>query len=65
MQLRGYFKEKVAAPIYKTEITAVGIRRFDHATHFYPQKLAPTSPTNGSHSVGIAHSLTKAAQLLL
>jgi hypothetical protein len=32
-------------PVYKTEITALGKRRDDHATSLYPQKLALTSPT--------------------
>jgi hypothetical protein len=32
VQLRTNLKEKVAAPVYKTENTAVGIRRADHAT---------------------------------
>jgi hypothetical protein len=32
-------KEKVAAPIWKNEITAVGIRRADYATPLYPQKV--------------------------
>jgi hypothetical protein len=30
VQLRSYLKEKVAAPVKKTEITAVGIRHADH-----------------------------------
>jgi hypothetical protein len=49
----------------KTEITALGIRSTDHATPFYPQKLALTSPTRGGRSVGILHSRTKATELLL
>jgi hypothetical protein len=54
-------EEKVAAPVYKTEITAVRIRRSDHATPFYPQELALTSPTSGGgRSVGIDRSRTKA-----
>jgi hypothetical protein len=36
-------ERKVAAPVKKTEITAVGIRHADHVTP-YPQKLALTSP---------------------
>jgi hypothetical protein len=40
-------KEKLATPVYKTEITAVGIRSVDHATPIYPQKLSLTSPTIG------------------
>jgi hypothetical protein len=31
---------KVAAPVQKTEITAVGILRADHETSLHPQKLA-------------------------
>jgi hypothetical protein len=49
--------------IRKTEITAVGIRRADHVTPFYPQKLALTSPTSGGCSVGIVRWRTKAAEL--
>jgi hypothetical protein len=30
VQLRSYLKEKVAATVWKTEITAVGIRQADH-----------------------------------
>jgi hypothetical protein len=30
VQLRSYLKEKVAAPVYKTENTAVGIRHADY-----------------------------------
>jgi hypothetical protein len=41
---------KVAAPVYKTENTAVGIR---HADHIAPQNLALTSLTSGGRSVGI------------
>jgi hypothetical protein len=46
------------------EITAVGIRRDNHRALLYPQKLALTSPTSGSRSVDIVHSLTKATGLL-
>jgi hypothetical protein len=53
---------KVAAPVYKTEITALGIRRADHATPFYRQKLAITSPTSGGRLVGIVRSLTQAME---
>jgi hypothetical protein len=31
MQLKSYLEEKVEAPVYKTENTAVRIRRADHA----------------------------------
>jgi hypothetical protein len=30
VQARSYLEEKVVAPVYKTEITAVGIRYADH-----------------------------------
>jgi hypothetical protein len=46
-------EETVAAPVYKTEITVVGVRRADHARPLYPQKLALTSPTSDGRSVGI------------
>jgi hypothetical protein len=42
-----------------------GIRHAYHATPFYPQKLALTSATGGSRSVGIVHSRTKTTELLL
>jgi len=43
----------------------VGNRYTDHVTPFYPQKLAVTSPTGGSRSVGIVHSRTKATEFSL
>jgi hypothetical protein len=55
--------ELVQFPVYKTEITAVGISRADHATPLYPQKLALTSPTSGSRSVGLVRSRTKATEV--
>jgi hypothetical protein len=60
-QLRSYLKEKVAAPVYKTENTAKGIRRADHDT-LHPQALALTSPSGAGRSV---RSRTKATELLL
>jgi hypothetical protein len=42
-----------------TEITAVGIRRANHAKPLYPQKLALTSPTRGGRS------RTKATELVM
>jgi hypothetical protein len=47
----------------ETEITAVGIRRADHATPFYQQKLALTSQTSDGRSVGIVRSRTKATEI--
>jgi hypothetical protein len=58
-------KEKIVAPVYKTEITAVGYPRADHTTHIYPQKLASTLPTSSGRSGGIVRSRTKAKELLL
>jgi hypothetical protein len=60
------WKNKVAAPVSKTEITAVGIRLADHATPLYPQNLALTSHTIGGRSVGIIiiisfHAVPKSA----
>jgi hypothetical protein len=37
----------------------VGIRRADHATPLFPQKLALTSPISGGCSTGIVRSRTK------
>jgi hypothetical protein len=58
-------KEKVAAPVYKAENTAVGIRHADHVAPLYPQKLALTSPTSGGRSVGIVRSRTEATEFSL
>jgi hypothetical protein len=58
-------KENAAAPVWKTEITAVGILSADHATRLYPKNLVLISPTNGGRSVGIVRSGTKAKELLL
>jgi hypothetical protein len=44
------------SPVKKTEITAVGIRRADHATPCICKKLALSSPTSCGRSVGIVHS---------
>jgi hypothetical protein len=48
---------KVAAPVYKTENTAVRIRHADHVAPSIRKKLAITSPTSGGRSVGIVRSL--------
>jgi hypothetical protein len=58
-------EEKVAAPVYKIEIMAVGIRRADHAKPLDPLKLALTSSTSGGRSVGIVRSRTQSTELLL
>jgi hypothetical protein len=44
---------KVAAPVYKTENTAVVIGHADHMAPSIRKKLAITSPTSGGRSVGI------------
>jgi hypothetical protein len=54
-------EEKVAAPVKKTENTAVGIRRADSGT-LNLQKLALTSLTSGGRSVGIVHERTRATE---
>jgi hypothetical protein len=43
----------------------IPIRRTDHATHLYPQKLALAWLTSGGRSVGTVCSRTKATELLL
>jgi hypothetical protein len=50
---------KVAAPVYKTENTAVGTRHADHVAPSFRKKLAITSPTSGGRSVGIVRSRTQ------
>jgi hypothetical protein len=53
------FGKKVAAPVYKTENTALGIRHGDHVAPSIRKKLAITSTTSGGRSVGIIRSRTK------
>ena len=43
----------------------MGTRCADHVTPLYPQKLALTSPTGGSRSVGIVRMRTKATEFSL
>jgi hypothetical protein len=50
---------KVAAPVYKTENKAVGIRNADHVAFYIRKKLPITSPTSGGRSVGIVRSRTQ------
>jgi hypothetical protein len=52
-------RRKVAAPVYKTENTAVGIRHADHVATSTLKKLAITSPTSGGRSVSIVRSRTQ------
>jgi hypothetical protein len=40
-------ERKSSGSYLETEITAIGIRRTDHVTPLYPQKLALTLPTKG------------------
>jgi hypothetical protein len=56
-------EEKVAAPVWKFENTAVGIR---HAYHvdLLTANLALTSSTSGGRSVGIVRSRTQATEFL-
>jgi hypothetical protein len=56
-------ERKVAAPVYETEIKDRGNPLRWLRDTPYPQKLALTSPTSGSRSVGIVRSRTKATEL--
>jgi hypothetical protein len=64
--ISAYAKElldrKIAAPVYKTDNTAVGIRHADHVAPSIDKKLAITSPTSGGRSVGIVPSRTQTMQ---
>jgi hypothetical protein len=55
----------VAAPVQKTENTAVRISCADHATPSILSKLTLTSPTSGGRSVGIFRSRTKATEFVV
>jgi hypothetical protein len=55
-------KEKVWAPVQKSENTAVGIRHADHVAPSIRKKLALASLTSGGRSVGIVRSRTKATE---
>jgi hypothetical protein len=55
-------ERKVAALVYKTEITAVGIRYADHVAPSSPQKVTLTS---GGRPVGIVRSRAQATELKL
>jgi hypothetical protein len=52
---------KVAAPVYKSDNTAVGIRHADHVA-LYQQRLALSSPSSGGGSIGIVLSRTQAME---
>jgi hypothetical protein len=56
---------KVAAPVLKTENTAVGIRHADHVALSIRKKLAITSQTSGGRSVGIVRSRTQTMEFSL
>jgi hypothetical protein len=49
----------------KSRLRPYEIRRADHATPLYPQKLALTSPTKCDRLVGIVRSRTKSTEFLL
>jgi hypothetical protein len=49
----------------KPRLRQWGIRRTDHATPLYPQKLELTSLTSGGHLVSIVRSRTKATEIVL
>jgi hypothetical protein len=50
---------KVAAPVYNTVNTVIGIRHADHVAPSISKKLAITSSTGGGRSVGIVRSRTQ------
>jgi hypothetical protein len=56
---------KVAAPVYKTEYTVVGIRHLDHVAISIRKKLTITSPTSRGLSVGIVRSRTQTMEFSL
>jgi hypothetical protein len=65
VQLRSYSEEKVAAPVYKAENTAVDFRHAGHMAPSILKKLVLTSPTSGGRSVGIVRSRTQATEFSL
>jgi hypothetical protein len=54
--------ENIAAPVYRAENTAVGIRHAVHVAPFIRKKLALTSLTSGGRSVGIVRLRTEATE---
>jgi hypothetical protein len=59
------FDRKVAAPVYKIENTAIGIRHADHVAPSILNKLTITSPTSGGRSVGIVRSRAQTVEFSL
>jgi hypothetical protein len=58
------FDIKVAAPVQKTENTALEIRHSDHVAPL-SANLAITSPTSGARSGGVVRSLTQTMEFSL
>jgi hypothetical protein len=56
-------EEKVAAPVQKTEITAVVILHDDHVASYISKNFALISLTSGGRSVGIVRSRTQATEI--
>jgi hypothetical protein len=54
--------EKVASPVYKTEIDGCGNSLRLPRNTLYPHRLALTSPTSGGRSVGIVRLRTTATK---
>jgi hypothetical protein len=55
----------VAAPVWKSENTAVGILHADHVVPSISKKLALTSLTSGGRLVGIVRSQTEAMEFFM
>jgi hypothetical protein len=56
---------KVAAPVYKTDNTALGIRHADHVAPSIRKRLVIISPTSCGRSVGIGLSRTQTMEFSL
>jgi hypothetical protein len=56
---------KVAAPVYKTENTAVGIRHADHLAPYISKSWQSLSLTSGGRSVGIVRLRTQTMEFSL
>jgi hypothetical protein len=57
-------EEKVAAPVWKTENTAVWIRCANHSTPSIRKTFTLPSSTSGGRSVGIVRSRTQTAEFV-